>query len=724
MAWPDYQFLTLSEEEKALRRASLDRYALLAQLSAVVPCLLVLLYRVGLWVWSKRRLASVPWHLRNGAEYDAIPDSPALKTRRLSGAGTAKGTWRKAVWWLGEDVAFAGMGWGQRDLWLGGAAWTLWLLVLCVVGTGTGGFALLACSAVCTANIDVPLIDYLHLTKRFGIVAASQLPILYALSLKAVNPFSIVLRTSHERLNRWHRVLGRIVYLLLCLHAALYLRYFIGVGIFPSRLFNAVVLFGVMAFMLLTLLFVTAALSFIRDRISFRLFFLPHLAAAFALPVLLYLHATPGRPFLAEALALFVFDLAARKLGRSATCRARVERIPGTDLLKISARAPAALGSARWLDQFRDSPGAHVYLSIPAAARPSANPAAPQDFLLFELLYNPFTVAGIDERRGEVLLVARHRGGPVTRQLARFAAEYEKVTNSAAANHDKHQHEDADYDGEWEQDNEAAADDGASGKFPLTLEGPYGAAKYFPALSNAADFDRVLLVAGGVGATFALPLYRHLVADIEAAGGHLGGGGADGGGSSGGGEGARDVPTMAKSGPKVELVWAVRTAGEATWAMMSWDDGSRTAAAGASGAYRSKKAAGKAVAGGSPSPGKSLMDDENVRIYLTGDILSGGGGVGVGSTPNPASGAARTGGDAAVEMSSMFRRGGKYTARHNRRRPDLQKIVDDAFRHGSEERVAVLVCGPPHMAAELRRHVGVWVAKGRSVFWHDESFAY
>ena len=70
------------------------------------------------------------------------------------------------------------------------------------------------------------------------------------------------------------------------------------------------------------------------------------------------------------------------------------------------------------------------------------------------------------------------------------------------------------------------------------------------------------------------------------------------------------------------------------------------------------------------------------------------------------------------------RRRNKYTAQHNRKRPDLKKIVDDAFRHGDEERVAVVVCGPEEMATELRKHVGVWVMKGRAVWWHKEGFGF
>ena len=44
---------------------------------------------------------------------------------------------------------------------------------------------------------------------------------------------------------------------------------------------------------------------------------------------------------------------------------------------------------------------------------------------------------------------------------------------------------------------------------PLLIEGPYGSAKYFPELDS--NYDRVLLVAGGIGATFTLPIYRDLL---------------------------------------------------------------------------------------------------------------------------------------------------------------------------------------------------------------------
>lgn len=101
-----YRFIDLSAAEKQARRQTLDKYALYAQLSALLPMLVLLSYRLG------KRLA-----LSRGSrgDYDAVPSSPVLKERRNSNAGTWNSKSRRARWWLGEDVVVGGMVLGQRD---------------------------------------------------------------------------------------------------------------------------------------------------------------------------------------------------------------------------------------------------------------------------------------------------------------------------------------------------------------------------------------------------------------------------------------------------------------------------------------------------------------------------------------------------------------------------------------------------------------------------------
>jgi hypothetical protein len=112
MAWPtgNYRFLDLSQADKQARRQTLERYALYAQLSALVPVALVLLYRAAWWA-ARSRLLRAP----KGDYYDAIPSSPVLKQRQSSNVGAWGVRAGRARWWLGGEVMLGGMHLGQRD---------------------------------------------------------------------------------------------------------------------------------------------------------------------------------------------------------------------------------------------------------------------------------------------------------------------------------------------------------------------------------------------------------------------------------------------------------------------------------------------------------------------------------------------------------------------------------------------------------------------------------
>ncbi|KAL1836012.1 hypothetical protein VTJ49DRAFT_5694 [Mycothermus thermophilus] len=579
MTWPNYHFVDLTKAEKQLRRETIQRYALYAQLSALVPIAILLLHR-----FVKRAASSG----RSKGDYAAVPSSPVLKQRRHSGLGSFASRTRSLRWWLGEDVVLFGTVLGQRDQWLVGFAWAAWLLVLSVLETGE---------------------DYLHLTKRIAAVALSQWPLQYLLAAKSLNPLAYLLQTSHEQVNRWHRVLARITTMLISLHVVLYLAFFVKRDRL-DRLGDPVVIAGIVAFQALNLL-ITTALRPVRDY-SYRLFFVIHVLAGIAIPALLLFHAHHTRLFLIEALLVFLLITISRKMD-TVTADATVQSIPGTDLIKISASVPRDK-----INRFRAIPGAHVFLSIPAAARSGINPTSTAH-LLFEFLLNPFTVASVDEDTGDLTLVARRRSGPMTTTLGRMAGVAGRPSNNL--NEDK---------------------------IPLSIEGPYGSSTRLARL--CADFDRVLLVAGGIGATFTLPVYQAILAENPGA-------------------------------TNVEMIWAVRRAGDATWAVTG-------------------------------NGGHALLKDPKIHLYVTGDAQPDG---------NSQAGDEELG----EELRALFKsRGGRYTTQNNRRRPDLGRVVDDVFRSRQEDRVAVLVCGPREMAQELRGHVGVWAGKGRKVWFHSEGFGY
>lgn len=505
------------------------------------------------------------------------------------------------------------------------------------------------------------LLDYMHVTKRFGIVGMSQLPLQYILALRHVSPVLFVFGTSHEQVNRWHRVLGAVVYILLILHSVFYLNFFAYTGNFWQLMLRPVVALGLTAFTSMTIL-TTTALAFVR-RWSYRVFFIIHVIVAFTLPFIVLFHASHAGSYVAAALLLLLADLTLRKIF-TVTTKARIEKIYGTELLRLTAPIPSSKFS-----KFRQHPGSHVYLSLPGTARPSSKPLSPS-YILFELLFNPFTIASINDQANELTLVIRARNGPMTTTLSQRVSASIQLSKSVDSEED-------DPNGDNDDESTPAfttvseqglhpATSSAPATIPVNLEGPYGSSAYFPELT-LRNFDRVLLVAGGVGATFAVPLYRSILDNAAA--------------STNGGS------------PKVNLVCSVRGAGDLTWATVPGQDRSNC----------------------------SLLQDPNVQFFLTGEPHFG------------ASGRSAT--DDTIELTAF---GDPHTSSASpsplsraisdsaikRQRPDLQQIVDNVFRHGNEERIAVLVCGPEAMVKGLRSAVATWVHRGRSVWWHNESFGW
>ncbi|TVY57591.1 Ferric/cupric reductase transmembrane component 2 [Lachnellula cervina] len=472
-SWP-YHFVDLNDQQKHQRRILLDRYGVYAQLSALVPVAVILLLRLGTWVLSERKRQH---------EYSAVPSSPGLKRERLSSSGALLRSYRRLEWWLESDV---GGGWGVRGRWIAGLAWGAWLLFLSVHRTGD---------------------DYLHITKRFGEVAVSQFPMHYILSMKsAYSPLALVLNSSHEELNPWHRLSGRIIYSILALHASWYLNFFIQAGLLAKRLKSLDVLIGIAAFIGLTIIS-TTSLAFVR-RWSYRVFFVMHLTIGVTILPLLFFHASHLRFYIMEALAIFVFDIVCRKLDTT-TGYATITSVPHTKLVKLKIPIPASK-----IKRFHAAPGQHVYLSIP----PESAPPTTTTPSIHDLLFNPFTVADVGAK--DITLVLRTLNGPTTKAI-------ESLGHLTKA------------------------------RPPINIEGPLGSSRRFTNL--AQKYDRILLFAGGVGATFTLPVYHHLQKQLESEG---------------------------RSPDHLTCIWSMRSAAESSWAI-------------------------------EPEASEKIDDDANVKIFLT-----------------------------------------------------------------------------------------------------------
>jgi ferredoxin-NADP reductase len=309
---------------------------------------------------------------------------------------------------------------------------------------------------------------------------------------------------SHEQLNIGHQILGRVIQTLLTLHAIFYLNYFTLLGLLTKRTGDRDVIIGLTCISIFTTLGATA-LGIIR-KWNYRVFYTVHVIGASALLPLLFLHVHHVRPFVVECIVVLLLNVLLRTLNTK-QFSGGLSLIPGTNLVKVTV--PLSGPTRQW------KPGQHVYLH-PPSTHDSKLPG--------RLRTNPFTVASLPKKDGQLLLIARALNGN-TRTLAATARSAEIA-------------------------------DGNSGT-TLTIEGPYGV---FPHLPNFALFDRILLVAGGVGATFIIPLWRHILD-------------------------SRHDGHIPKEGD-VRLVWAVRKLAETSWAF--------------------------------PNTAKTIEEGEEKEIYVTG----------------------------------------------------------------------------------------------------------
>ncbi|PSN68013.1 hypothetical protein BS50DRAFT_522965 [Corynespora cassiicola Philippines] len=585
-----YAFVDLNDEQKHARRELLDWYPLVAQFSV-------------LFVLAAFQLCFLlSWLAHYGIEYER-PRSPSFN-KRIDGKWTwlrkSRQGFQKLVWWMKTPVI---ANWGTRGEWIGGAAWTLWLLYLCVVQTGN---------------------DYLHLTKRFGAIGGSQLPLHYLLAMRApYSPIQWLTRLSHEELKSSHQILGRIVFVLFVLHAIFYMNFFVLSGFLAKRIKDTDVIFGIISLILFSIIS-TTALGKIR-RWNYRVFYLSHIAISFIIVVPLYIHVHHIRLYVWEVVAVNGLHLITRAV-RSRTYMSSVRLLPGTNLVEIRIPLTTMASALAW------KPGQHVYLrrtdgiSYPAS--------------IFDWRTNPFTVASIPVKDKELLLVARTLKGN-TKGLADLAKSLRSAGSDEAP------------------------------RIPMALEGPYGASSYLPDFSL---FDRVLLVAGGVGATFVMPVYRSIVEFHN--------------------------PDHA-GGPQIRCIWAVQKLAETQWAFPAHDKEEEEDAD-----------VGAGADAGAQSP---LYNPSTVEVFVT---RPSGPSLQVGEAGEDVELAED---DQLLSMEEQMEKPRKgMTVKSGR--PKISAIVEEVFSKGTS--VAVVSCGPKPLTDQVRRSVAAWIAQGHDVYWHDETFGW
>lgn len=429
----------------------------------------------------------------------------------------------------------------------------------------------------------------------------------YLLAFKSpFSPIQHLTRCSWTTLNAAHQVLGRVSTILFYLHAGFYLNFFVQAHVLAKRIKDWDVILGLVGTIAFTAVG-TTALSVLR-KFNYRVFYTTHVTlASFLLPVL-YFHVHHIRIYIIETVVVYVVHLALR-LFNEHKAEGSLTLVPGTaDLLVINIPMTAKSkpkSSVQW------QPGQHVYISWPQGPV----------YMRALKSRSPFTIASLPSEDGNLKMVARVLDGN-TAALAKATTE------------------------------------GATGKassIPLILEGPYGLSTHSNTL---LQYNRVLFIAGGVGATFVVPLYRTLLKDLS--------------------------PSLgSRRRQNVAFVWVVRDEAETSWAVPE-DELEKKGMQERMSVYATRT--------GRMDNDEQKTNDADESIELERLLSSGG-------------------------INDSVQQWQVHPGR-----PNLGEIMDGVFSHTrNESKVAVFVCGPRSMADEVRRKSNKWVGK-RDFWLHVEAF--
>lgn len=314
----------------------------------------------------------------------------------------------------------------------------------------------------------------MHFVKRFGHVGIAQLPLHFLLAAKhGKAPLQYLLDSSHELLISWHEVSGGIIASSLFLHGSLYAQAFFDMGIFWTGIQKPNIAAGLGSLILITVLGLTSTKLF--RKISYNWFYQFHVLAATGILGLIYVHVTYTRRYLLQCVAIVCVNAILRHFN-SHKVVVQVTALPESNGLVAIKTKSGTSPIKDWL------PGQHVYLN-----------QAPSAVELWAAK-NPFTIVTIPDGKDGVALVARQLSGN-TKNLHKLGQSEREVN--------------------------------------VSMEGPYGSSAY---LKHAESCKKILLIAGGVGATFSIPVWRHLV-------------------------------QHGSKGQEIKLIWVVKKLGDAQWAL-------------------------------------------------------------------------------------------------------------------------------------------------------------
>lgn len=313
---------------------------------------------------------------------------------------------------------------------------------------------------------------------RTGFIAIAQLPLIFLLAGRQ-NLIGLLVDMGYERLNWYHRWISRTLWLTATIHMGFWFRDWDRYDYIVYQLKNDTFSkSGFAAWCILTFI-VIASFAPVR-RFSYEIFVLQHLVTFVGFIVAVWFHAPDEvKVWVWISIGFLVFDRAARwawttyvnlsvfhLLASSSSRgnrkhhpiwanRASFTPLPG-NVTRITIENPVI----RW------EPGQHVFFSCHS---------------IVPFQSHPFTIASLPGDGKMEFLVRAQKGA--TRRIFRYASKHHNVLYSGETNNVPGKRERA-----------------------VLIDGPYGT------IRPLRQFDSVVLLAGGMGATFTMPILRDIVA--------------------------------------------------------------------------------------------------------------------------------------------------------------------------------------------------------------------
>ncbi|KAJ5502629.1 Riboflavin synthase-like beta-barrel [Penicillium fimorum] len=301
---------------------------------------------------------------------------------------------------------------------------------------------------------------------RTGFIAICQLPLIFLLAGRQ-NIIGFLAGMSYASLNWYHRWVARILWLTTTIHMGFWFRNWGRWNYITYQLYNdPLAKRGFAAWVILTFI-VISSFAPIR-RLSYEFFVIQHLITFVGFIVAVWLHAPEEvKIWVWIPIGLVVFDRVARYTWGAYANLAIFHRKTKTNTLWAhSATFTPLPGNVTCVTIENPSigwqPGQHVFLTC---------------HTVVPLQCHPFTIASIPEDNKMKFFIRAENGG--TRRFFRYASKRDNLLG----------------------------DEHVTGISSATvfIEGPYGS------IRPLRQFDSVILLAGGMGATFTIPLLRDVV---------------------------------------------------------------------------------------------------------------------------------------------------------------------------------------------------------------------